>query len=78
MSRGNPNQGRLGEARAEVAAAEACSRMAQNGYLGPQLNMSWGSQLSANATVGLPATLHFNGFQNVPDYRIRGGLTWRF
>jgi hypothetical protein len=47
-------------------------------YLGPQINFTWGDHLSANAGVDLPLSVANNGLQNVPDYRIHAGLSWRF
>ena len=47
-------------------------------YLGPQVSFTWGSHFSAQAAVDVPLWIYNNGFQNVPDYRIHGGLTWRF
>ena len=28
--------------------------------------------------IDLPLRIANNGFQNVPDYRLHGGLSWRF
>lgn len=47
-------------------------------YLGPQLALTWGEHFSANAGVDLPLRIYNRGLQNVPDYRIHAGLTWRF
>ncbi len=47
-------------------------------YLGPQLNLTWGDHLVANAGVDIPLSLENRGFQNVPEYRVHGGVTWRF
>lgn len=47
-------------------------------YLGPQINATWGSHLSANAGVDLPLDISVNGLQSVPDYRIHGGISYRF
>jgi hypothetical protein len=47
-------------------------------YLGPLLVLTWGEHFSANAGVDLPLRIANNGFQSVPDYRVHGGLTWRF
>jgi hypothetical protein len=47
-------------------------------YLGPQLSFTWTSHFSAQAGVDFPLRISNNGFQNVPDYRIHGGFTWRF
>lgn len=47
-------------------------------YLGPQLNYTWGSQLSAQLGVDLPVSIANSGLQVVPDYRIHAALTWKF
>jgi hypothetical protein len=47
-------------------------------YFGPQLNFTWHDHFSANAGVDLPLRIYNHSFQTVPDYRIHGGLTWRF
>jgi hypothetical protein len=47
-------------------------------YLGPQLNFTWGSRLSVVAAVDLPVSRSNSGLQVLPDYRVRGALTWRF
>ncbi len=47
-------------------------------YLGPQLNFTWGSNLSAYLAADLPVSLDNTSLQTVPDYRVRGGLTWHF
>lgn len=47
-------------------------------YLGPQVTFTWGLHFAAQAAVDLPLWITNNGFQNVPDYRIHGSLTWRF
>jgi hypothetical protein len=47
-------------------------------YLGPLLTLTWGGHFSLNAGVDVPLRIANNGRQNVPDYRIHGGLSWRF
>lgn len=47
-------------------------------YLGPQLSLTLGDHFSANAGVDLPLRIGNNGVQDVPDYRIHGGVSWRF
>lgn len=47
-------------------------------YLGPLVNFTWGRNLSANLGVDLPLRIANNGYQSVPDYRLHGGLSWRF
>ncbi|HWN94400.1 MAG TPA: hypothetical protein VNT99_05160 [Methylomirabilota bacterium] len=47
-------------------------------YLGPLVNLAVGKHFSANIGVDVPLRITNNGFQNVPDYRIHGGVGWRF
>jgi hypothetical protein len=47
-------------------------------YLGPQVNFTWGSKLSALAGVDLPVYRDNSGTQVMPNYRVRAAVTWRF
>lgn len=47
-------------------------------YVGPQINFTWGSQLSAQVGADLPVHIENSGLQVVPSYRVRGAFTWRF
>lgn len=47
-------------------------------YLGPLVNLTVGERFTANLGVDVPLSIANNGFQNVPDYRIHGGVAWRF
>jgi hypothetical protein len=47
-------------------------------YAGPALTFTLGERFSATANVDLPLRIVNRAFQTVPDYRVRGGLTWRF
>lgn len=47
-------------------------------YLGPQLSLTLGSQFSANVGVDLPLEIDGQGLQNVPDWRLHGGVSWKF
>jgi hypothetical protein len=47
-------------------------------YLGPQVNFTWSSKLSAQIGADLPASIHSTGDQLVPDYRVHAAVTWRF
>ena len=47
-------------------------------YLGPQINFTWGSRLSAQLGADLPVFRDNSGVQVLPDYRIRAAVTWRF
>ena len=47
-------------------------------YVGPGLAFTWGTSLAADVALDLPAIQDNTAMQIVPDYRIRGGVTWRF
>jgi hypothetical protein len=47
-------------------------------YLGPAFRFTWGTHLAAEIAADLPVLQHDTGLQIVPDYRLRGGITWRF
>jgi hypothetical protein len=47
-------------------------------YLGPQVNLTWGSRLAVVAGVDLPVSRDNSGLQVLPDYRVRGAVTLRF
>ena len=47
-------------------------------YAGPGILFTLGENFSATAYVDIPLTVVNPGVQVVPDYRIRGGVTWVF
>jgi len=47
-------------------------------YVGPGINFTWGTSLAADVALDVPVVQDNTAVQIVPDYRIRGGLTWRF
>jgi hypothetical protein len=47
-------------------------------YLGPGIRFTWGTQLSAELTGDLPFVQNNTSLQIVPNYRVRGGIVWRF
>lgn len=47
-------------------------------YLGPGVGVTWLDHLNASLAVDLPVVQDVSGMQIVPNYRLRGGLTWRF
>lgn len=47
-------------------------------YVGPQLSLTWGDRLAANAGADFPLRIANNGLQNVPEYRVHGGVSFRF
>ena len=46
-------------------------------YLGPAMAFTWGDALGATFGLDLPVTQQNSSVQLVPDFRLRGGLTWR-
>jgi opacity protein-like surface antigen len=48
------------------------------GYVGPQVNFTWSSTLSAQVGADLPVHVENSGLQVVPSYRVRAAFTWRF
>jgi hypothetical protein len=47
-------------------------------FLGPQINYTWSSRLSAQVGADFPVSVVSSGEQVVPTYRIRAAVTWRF
>lgn len=47
-------------------------------YIGPAFTFTWGTSLSADIVADLPVLQNNTSLQIVPDYRLRGGITWRF
>ena len=47
-------------------------------YVGPQINFTWSSQLSAQVGADLPVSLKDSGDQIMPSYRVHAAVTWRF
>jgi hypothetical protein len=47
-------------------------------YVGPQINATWTSKLSAQVGADLPVSIRSTGDQLVPNYRVHAAITWRF
>ena len=47
-------------------------------FLGPQINYTWSSRLSAMVGADLPVSIQSTGDQLAPDNRVHGAVTWRF
>ncbi len=47
-------------------------------FLGPQINYTWSDKLSVELGVDVPVVRRNTDLQIVPDYRIRGALSWHF
>ena len=47
-------------------------------FLGPQIDFTWSTRLSAQLGVDIPVSVENSGLQAVPDYRVHAAVTWRF
>lgn len=47
-------------------------------YVGPEFMFTWGTSLGANLGIDVSVIQNNSALQIVPDYRFRGGVTWRF
>lgn len=47
-------------------------------YIGPLVGFSWGKHFSANGGVDIPLDIDNRGIMSVPEYRVHGGVSWRF
>jgi hypothetical protein len=47
-------------------------------YAGPGIVFTYGEHFSASLNADLPLRIYNRGVQSVPDYRVRGGVTWAF
>jgi hypothetical protein len=47
-------------------------------YLGPGITFTWTDALGIDVTADLPILQDNSGVQLVPDFRLRGGVTWHF
>jgi hypothetical protein len=61
-----------------VHGVETDDTAATSVFLGPQINFTWGSELSAQIGAELPVSIKSSGDQVVPTFRIRAAMTWRF
>ena len=66
------------KARDRVAGVKRDDGIATAWYASPGLSMTWGKRFSATANVDIPLDILNRTFQTVPDYRVRGGITWQF
>jgi hypothetical protein len=72
------NAGYETEGRVELLGRKSASTGMTAWYLGPQIAFTWGERFSAGAGVDIPLHITSNGLQNVPTYRVHGGLNYRF
>jgi hypothetical protein len=47
-------------------------------YVGPGMLLTWGAPLAVDLSLDLSVIQNNSALQVVPDYRLRGGVTWRF
>lgn len=47
-------------------------------FAGPGFGLTWGTSLHAELAADLPVVRNNTAVQVVPDYRLRGAVTWRF
>jgi len=47
-------------------------------YMGPGVSLTWGTSLAADIAADFPIFQDNTSVQIVPDYRVRGGVSWRF
>ena len=47
-------------------------------YMGPGVTFTWGTSLAADIETDFPILQDNTSVQLVPDYRLRGGVSWRF
>lgn len=62
----------------EVEGMKADDTAITTVYLGPQVSATWKDRLSAEVGAELPVHQWNSGLQLMPDYRIRGAVTFRF
>lgn len=66
------------KARDRVAGVKRDDGILMAWYAGPGLTFTWGENFSATVNVDLPLRIANRSIQTVPDYRVRGGLSWNF
>ena len=66
------------KARDRIKSEKRDDGMAMAWYAGPGLILTWGESFSATLNGDLPLRIANREFMTVPDYRVRGGLTWNF
>lgn len=62
----------------ELGGEEAEDTGLTSVYLGPEMLFTWRDKLSVEFGVDIPVLLDNTALQIVPDYRVRGALTWHF
>ena len=66
------------KARDRIDDEKRADGIAAAWYASPGVIFTWGEHFSATCHVDIPLNIENRSVQVVPDYRIRGGLTWSF
>lgn len=66
------------KARDSIDGAKRDDGIASAWYAGPGLSLTWGERFSATFNADIPLHIENRAIQTVPDYRVRGGVSWRF
>jgi len=66
------------EARDKILGVKSDNTGMTAWYVGPQLGVTWGEHLAANAGADFPLAIANNGLQKVPEFRVHGGISFRF
>ena len=66
------------EARDKVLGIKSDNTGMTAWYVGPQLALTWGEHVAANAGADFPLAIANNGLQKVPEFRVHGGISFRF
>jgi len=66
------------KARDRVAGEKRDDGITTSWYAGPGIVFTSGEHFSATVNADLPLRIYNRSVQAVPDYRLRGGVTWAF
>jgi hypothetical protein len=66
------------KARDHLAGEKRDSGILTSWYAGPGIMFTWGEHLSTSVNADIPIRIVNRDFQTVPDYRLRGGVSWNF
>jgi hypothetical protein len=66
------------KARDRVAGEKRNDGITTSWYGGPGIVFTFGEHFSASVNADLPLRIYNRRVQSVPDYRLRGGVTWAF
>ncbi len=66
------------KSRDRVAGEKRNDGITTSWYAGPGIVFTYGEHFSASVNADLPLRIYNRSVQVVPDYRLRGGVTWAF